>query len=325
MMTDSTKSNRTPAFIDPHLSHRKAQEKEHFSRRGDDHPMSSLLTIELNITELCNRVCAFCPRVDPEVYPNRNLNMDMSLVNRLADEVARLGLTCRFSFSGFGEPLLHKGFNEIVRNIRKRCPDNTIEINTNGDRLTAARITELFEAGLTYLYINLYDGPEQRPHFEALVAEAKVPEGRWKLRPHWVGAGEDFALTLNNRSGVLVAPEAGVGPLSQALEMRCHYPFYKMLLDWNGDMLFCSNDWGRKIVVGNLNEKSLDELWLAPRMLEVRRKLLHGARDFAPCDKCSVHGTLSGEPSFKCLIRHYVAEGSIAADELPGDLRNDHD
>ncbi len=318
-------SNRSSTFIDPHLSHRKAQEKEHFSRQADDQPMASLLTIELNITELCNRVCVFCPRVDPKVYPNRNLNMDFSLVDRVADEVVRLGLSCRFSFSGFGEPLLHKGFTEIVSHIRRRCPDNTIEINTNGDRLNASLITELFEAGLTYLYINLYDGPEQRPHFEALVMEAKVPDGHWKLRPHWVGAGENFALTLNNRSGVLNAPEADIGPLAQALEMRCHYPFYKMLLDWNGDVLFCSNDWGRKIVVGNLNDKNLDELWLNPRMLEVRRKLMLGTRDFAPCDKCSVHGTLSGEPSFKCLIRHYVAEGSIATDDLPSDLKNEFD
>ena len=28
--------------------------------------------IEFSITDLCNRVCEFCPRVDPEVYPNNN-------------------------------------------------------------------------------------------------------------------------------------------------------------------------------------------------------------------------------------------------------------
>lgn len=321
-MSATTKSQKMPAYIDPHLSHRKAQEKEHFESQENQGPMASLLTIELNITELCNRLCVFCPRIDPKIYPNQNLNMELGLVDRLADEVARLGLSCRFSFSGYGEPLLHKGFADMVRRLRQRLPENTIEINTNGDRLTVPLIEELFGAGLTYLYINLYDGPEQAPHFEALVAEAKVPDGRWKLRPHWVGAGEDFALTLNNRSGMVNAPDADIGPLAEALEMRCHYPFYKMLLDWNGNVLFCSNDWGRDIVIGNLNDKNLDALWLDPRMLEVRRKLMKGARDFSPCAKCSVHGTLSGEPSFKRLIQHYVAEGSIGADELPPDLKD---
>ena len=56
--------------------------------------------------------------------------------NRLADEVARLGLASRFSFSGYGEPLLHKRFADMVRCLRQRLPENTIEINTNGDRLT---------------------------------------------------------------------------------------------------------------------------------------------------------------------------------------------
>ena len=32
--------------------------------------------------------------------------------------------------------------------------------------------------------------------------------------------------------------------------------YYKMFVDWNGDVLFCSNDWGREIVIGNLIEFS---------------------------------------------------------------------
>ena len=31
--------------------------------------------ISINPTELCTRRCEFCPRADPNVYPNRNLNM----------------------------------------------------------------------------------------------------------------------------------------------------------------------------------------------------------------------------------------------------------
>ena len=95
-----------------------------------------------------------------------------------------------------------------------------------------------------------------------------------------------------------------------------------MLLDWNGDVVFCSNDWGREIIIGNLHKKALDQLWMDPRMLMVRRKLMNENRNFSPCDKCSVHGTLSGGPSFARLIRHYCESGEIAADEIPSDLRD---
>ena len=320
-MTEPTAVRGPSDYRDPHLEHRKAQERAHFAA-GDANtdPMSSLITIELNVTELCNRKCVFCPRVDPAIYPNQNLNMDRAMVDRVADEMVRLGLRSRLSFSGFGEPLLHKSFPEIVRTLRARLPENTIEVNTNGDRLTAARIRELFAAGLTYLYINLYDGPEQAAHFEAMVADAGAPEGRWKLRPHWVGAEKDFGLTLNNRSGMVNAPEAGIGPLAAALSTRCHYPFYKMLIDWNGDVMFCSNDWGREIKIGNLGSQGLDELWLAQKMFEVRRRLMTGDRGFSPCAKCSVHGTLSGGPSFRTLVRHYLDRGALPAAELPADL-----
>ena len=35
--------------------------------------------VELNVNELCNRTCVFCPRVDPKIYPNLNLHMDLEL------------------------------------------------------------------------------------------------------------------------------------------------------------------------------------------------------------------------------------------------------
>ena len=124
------------AVSDPHLNHRKDQEALGIERsKFLETPLRSILTIELNITELCNRKCVFCPRVDPEVYPNQNLNMDQSVVEAVVSNVSKLGIFPRFSFSGFGEPVLHKRLAELIRIIRTVLPDHTIEINTNGDRL----------------------------------------------------------------------------------------------------------------------------------------------------------------------------------------------
>jgi 2-iminoacetate synthase ThiH len=54
------------------LEHRKEQEKKHWAKKNLLNPLDSILTVEINTTELCNRTCVFCPRNDPEVYPNRN-------------------------------------------------------------------------------------------------------------------------------------------------------------------------------------------------------------------------------------------------------------
>jgi radical SAM protein with 4Fe4S-binding SPASM domain len=307
-------------YLDPFLQHRREQEAAHRHRTAaDTGPMSSLISVEMNITELCNRVCVFCPRVDPKVYPNQNLNMDLKVVEKVADDLAAIGNGCRISFSGFGESLLHRQFPEIIRAVRKRLPDNVIETNTNGDRLEPAKIRELFDAGLTALYVNLYDGPEQREIFTAMFAEAGIDPRFYKLRDHWMGPDASYGLTLNNRSGTINRPDLGIVAPAEPLKSRCYYPFYKMIVDWNGDVLFCSNDWGREIIVGNVLQQHLADIWLSEKMFEVRSRLSRGDRSQNPCSKCSVHGLLHGESSYERLRAHYRAEGrALPETELVG-------
>ena len=62
--------------VDQHdfLEHRRKQEALHWGRQdmSELNELSSILTVEVNTTELCNRTCSFCPRADPEVFGNRN-------------------------------------------------------------------------------------------------------------------------------------------------------------------------------------------------------------------------------------------------------------
>ena len=306
------------AVSDPHLNHRKDQEALGIERsKFLETPLRSILTIELNITELCNRKCVFCPRVDPEVYPNQNLNMDQSVVEAVVSNVSKLGIFPRFSFSGFGEPVLHKRLAELIRIIRTVLPDHTIEINTNGDRLNVEKVRSYFSAGLTYLYINLYDGPEQADGFHTLMSDSGVDPARYQLRPHWIGAEGDYGLTLNNRSGTVNSPTINLLPLKKQLDRRCHYPFYKLLVDWNGDVLFCSNDWGRKIVIDNIMRSSLENIWMNEKFLDIRTRLLQGSRDFAPCNTCNVNGLITGSESAKVLVRHYLRTEKLRVDLVP--------
>lgn len=305
---------------DPFLEYRKAQELAHQSRidPNSTNPMDSLITVELNITELCNRVCSFCPRVDPKAYPNRNLSMPLETTRKVAKDLAEVGYVGRFSFSGYGECLLNKQFEDHIHILREILPDSTIETNTNGDHLTIERINTLFDAGLSAMYVNLYDGPEQFEEFEKMFGDAGLDASKWRLRPHWPGCAEDFGLVMNNRSGMVVNEELGVGPLKVALHARCHYPFYKIFVDWNGDILFCANDWGREIIIGNINKTHVKDIWLSQQQHLIRQKLALGDRSFSPCDKCDVKGTLHGKTSFDLLSQYYARGGDAVFSELEG-------
>lgn len=290
-----TKEHDQHSFLD----YRKQQETQHIKRmqEGKD-PFHSLMTIEVNATELCNRTCVFCPRHDAEVYPNQHLHMTPYMAKQIAQNIAKSGYFGRISFSGYGENLMYKEFPEIVSIFREQLPDNIIECNTNGDLLIKKEglAARLHESGLSFLYINMYDGEWQREEFKKVLDFEQIPESFYTFRKHWIDE-EDHGLHLNNRSGVIKWVDAETD-----LSNRCYYTSYKMMLDWNGNVLFCSNDWGREHIVGNLLHHDIRSIWMSPKMRSFREKLGTGDREFSPCKGCSVKGDLFGKESY----RHYM-------------------
>tara|TARA_Y100000361_G_scaffold65562_1_gene57535 strand:+ start:2820 stop:3599 length:780 start_codon:yes stop_codon:yes gene_type:complete len=256
---------------------------------------------------LCNRTCVFCPRHDPTVFPNRNLHLTVKGAQTIAEELANNQYRGKISFSGFGENLLNPNFVEIVKEFHFYLPTATLECNTNGDKLTKEYVERLYRAGLDLLYINLYDGIEQIEHFENIMEGYR--EDQYKFRMHW-GDFEKHGLILNNRSGKIDWVGIEEEDIKALVGKPCHYPFYKLFVDWNGDVLFCSNDWGREHVIGNLLQSSLHDVWFSKPMDKIRKRLMKGDRSHSPCNKCSVDGSLFGKPSFDLIKEYYESSNN---------------
>ena len=135
--------------VDQHdfLEHRRKQEALHWGRQdmAELNELSSILTVEVNTTELCNRTCSFCPRANPEVFGNRNLHMTPKGAELIGKELHSNGFRGKISLSGYGENLLNPQFKAIVHAFRRTVPYATLECNTNGDKLTTEYAEELFE------------------------------------------------------------------------------------------------------------------------------------------------------------------------------------
>ena len=95
--------------------------------------------IDINITELCNRKCVFCPRVDESLYPNQNLNMSIALAEKIGLELKDLSYEGTIIFSGFGEPTLHPQLLDLIASLRGA---HHLELVTNGDKLSKSSITK---------------------------------------------------------------------------------------------------------------------------------------------------------------------------------------
>ena len=263
------------------------------------------MTVEINTTEMCNRKCVFCPRFDENVYPNRPLHLQVEDMEKIANSLKEINYKNKISFSGFGENLLNKKFYEIIKKTREILPHNLIECNTNGDVLNPVRLKKIIDSGLDRLYINLYDGEEQVEYFEKMLKDAKISKQQYKLRPHWPGIDEEHGLFLNNRSGQASWLKKEQKKVKDLVGTPCHYPFYKMFVDWNGDVLFCSNDWGRERIVGNIIKQSVRDVWMSDEIKKIRKRLIDGNRTASPCNTCSVNGQLFAKSSFDLLKDYY--------------------
>lgn len=257
--------------------------------------------LELNINEICNRKCPFCPRSDPKSYPNQNIHMNIEIARNIARQLESLNFTGIVNISGTGEPLLTKYIADIVKEFGDRGIH--VEIVTNGDVLAnkrkgSALIEKLYSSGLKQFVVSMYDGPEQIKFFNSLFASCDIDRSLYSLRDRWYDESEDYGLLYTNRAGNIGfehLSEIAKAKLIKSGESACFYTHYAMMVDWNGDALLCCQDmYNRTIKFGNVMTKPLINIWMDGKLMEFRNKLKNGERSLSPCSNCNANGQIFG-------------------------------
>ncbi|MDC1014822.1 SPASM domain-containing protein [Candidatus Pelagibacter sp.] len=264
--------------------------KIHFFK-GTNIPMPSLF--EISNSGMCNRKCAFCPRSDPN-YNHVNQFISQELHDKIYHELSENEFSGSVIFSGFAEPLLDKRIYKQIQDIRNKLPNSNIELITNGDPLNHERIEKLFDAGLSYLLVSAYDSEEQAIMFRNMLAKTKVDPSKYIVRNRYYGEEKDFGITISNRGGNMNNTVYKIEATKEPLKAKCTYPAYTFFIDYNGDVLTCSHDWGKEMIMGNLNKNNIFEIWTGKKFSFARKQLLNANRNFSPCDVCNVRGGLIG-------------------------------
>lgn len=112
--------------------------------------------LQVEPTNECNLSCVMCVR---RTWRGGAFGfMDLGLYRRLVDEGS--GKLRRLALYGFGEPLLHPGFPEMVRYAREVLGDSAYILTvTNGTLMSPARAAEVFGAGIDEVAFSV-DAPE---------------------------------------------------------------------------------------------------------------------------------------------------------------------
>ena len=257
--------------------------------------------VEISDSGTCNRSCVFCPRSDPEWISefDKKEFIKTELHEKICKELSEYNYKGMILYSGFNEPLLNKKCFENIARTRRYLPEAKIELITNGDVLNLKNISKLFEAGLSTLLISVYDGPEDMEKFKKMCQDAKLESYQYVIRNRYLPPEKDFGITISNRGGLMEKAGHSIKSLEKSINAPCYYPSYNFFIDYNGDVLMCSHDWGKKNILGNLNKNTIMEIWLSENAKKSRFNLSNSDRGFSPCDVCDVKGTLIGESHAK--------------------------
>jgi radical SAM protein with 4Fe4S-binding SPASM domain len=250
--------------------------------------------IEISESGICNRKCSFCPRSDPSYEDIKEFISD-ELILKISKELKDLEYKGVIRFSGFVEPLLDKKIYNHIEVIKKNCPFSKVEVVTNGDPLNLANLKKLFKSGLDKILISVYDGKEYVKKFQNLIKQANLKKYQYIIRDRYYSKEKDFGITLSNRAGLMENAEFKIPKLAEPLKNPCYIPSYTLFFDYLGDVLMCPHDWGKKIILGNLNKEKLIDIWFSSKSLKIRKLLSNNNRNFSPCNICDVDGTLIGK------------------------------
>lgn len=234
-----------------------------------------------------------------------------------------------------GEPLLHPDFAEMVGYAKKSGFVKKITTTTNASRLGPDLNLRMVAAGLDQVNISIYgmdsrqygDFAKAKVDFEALVAnirhlyenrrqcEVKVkingdvisPEDEEKFyqtfEPIADGVNVEHVMACWvqtpewNLGAKGLTPNEFVGLHGQPLQdtLVCPYVLYSLTVHPDGTVSTCFLDWERKLIVGDVRQGSLKQIWEGARMREHQLLMLRGERKGHPvCGQCGqmTHGVV---------------------------------
>lgn len=222
----------------------------------------------------CNRQCEFC--FNAKRFPNRKLGiMDTRLWKKIIDELAEIGFEGRISPYFYGEPLLDERLPSLIEYATERLTGDVF-IATNGDYLTEELLDKF--NGRTEFYIRSYDG-KANPR----ILKLKEDYGRIVYRPKFK---EEY---LVDKAGIIF--KRGVSH-----KAPCLRPQTQLVINWEGEVLLCCNDFYAKHSFGNVKEKSIREIWDSKEFKKFRKMLAKGKRAKVDiCKYCDEGGEKDGQ------------------------------
>lgn len=272
-------------------------------------------TIQIQTATGCNAACVFCPYSESHDQVPKG-RMSKELFEKIIEEIARNTTRPRISPYLMNEPFLDASLLEKARHIRQRVPGSKLVVTTNASRLDSSLVSDMLaDNPFDDMYISM-QGIEKESYedsmrgklvfettlanVEHLIEECKRLHSAMditvtmiktslidadKAVAHWKSRGVNAKYTcLENRGGNTRAFNQ-INPGGKKHFEHCTRLFKQAYILFNGDMVLCCTDYYKKMVLGNVGETSIREVWNSPRAIKIRRDFIRG--DFRKNPLCA--------------------------------------
>lgn len=236
---------------------------------------SPLTALSIEINSACNRKCTWCPNVS---NPRPNAFLKKELFYKIINDAQSMKFQGTVTFNLFNEPLLDKRIVSFIQYIRIKLPYSFIYINTNGDLLTFELWQRMRKDGLDYANISQYDG-KLNENIQNILKKISLKERR-----HF-----NAYIFDPQRNPQLIYNRAGLVHTNRTINLYayCSRPFSELCVNYEGKAVLCCNDYHGKVVIGDVREKTVQELWQSEILMYYRRELQKPDRtNLMLCNAC---------------------------------------
>ncbi len=271
--------------------------------------------ISIELSSRCNLACAHCPPHMKEFSTQTRVHshIDFNLFIKLMDEIDKYG-NREIALHKDGEPLLHPQIIEILERV-KLNKSHTVYLTTNAHNLNNQIIEALLVNKIDIINFSIGANSEELYRkirgkgFAKVISNIKnflhsVENSEWKPKisvqiinlPEHQEMDEEikkfkiFWSKFNVNISVWEKLTWNVFEDNNKLNYR--YPCYSLWnsfnINSNAIVTACCMDWKQELVVGNVNNQKISEIWKASELKQLRQKHINGEEEnIETCRNCN--------------------------------------
>jgi len=272
-------------------------------------------------TNHCNAECVMCPR---DIHTRKKGIMGFNFFSRLIKEISHYkDQVRRVHMHNFGEPLLDKNLYKKAR-LAKDLGIKYVYFVTNAYLLNRENSEKLIKSGVDEIKISFY-GVDKSSYNSTMInldfdttldniknffrirreLNAKNPKVVLQLLPQSVNNLE-FQSKWMSIFSKIIDPTIGdslhishlqnfgdgreyVNIKEKTIRNTCSHPWREIVILQNGNVAPCCFDYNGTIKLGNVEEKSISEIWNSKQYKKIRQDFKElNYYNYPICKKCDV-------------------------------------